>query len=197
MGVLPEFAAYMRRRSLADKTITRRLRGLTELEAFAGPLLDLTRQDVERFMATKAHLHDRSVYAWLSHLSRFYDWAEREELVARNPVRAVDRPKLPSSVPRPISDGDLKVALENADRTMCAWLHTAAFAGFRCSEVAGLQADAVLTGPGLIRAYGKGRKERLVPSEPRSVAVLRGVGYPGDVAHAPPLVREQTPGRMR
>lgn len=177
MSLLGEFAAYMRRRSLAPATIRRRLALLAEFDQQHG-LLHATRHDVETFMDARAHLTDRSRYSILSHLSRFYDWAEREELVSSNPVRQVDRPKLPSTLPRPIADGDLRMALETADRTMRAWLTLAAFAGFRCAEIAGLQADSVQPEPMLLRAFGKGRKERLVPMHPQVLSALVEYGLP-------------------
>lgn len=129
----------------------------------------------------------------LSHLGSFYRWAIDHGHATSDPTAQVPRPRLRRNLPRPISTGDLRLALELADPTMRAWLTLAAFAGFRCVEISRLEVDDVLLDDELLCVRGKGDRERLVPMHrevarslhaarlPRRGRVFRrprGGGYP-------------------
>lgn len=81
-------------------------------------------------------------------------------------------------LPRPISEPDLAVAIDQADRLMAAWLTLAAYAGLRCAEIAGLVRSDVIEADHLLRIMGKGRKERLVPMGDKVAAALDAYGLP-------------------
>jgi integrase/recombinase XerD len=90
--------------------------------------------------------------------------------VADDPARAVAPPKPPSRLPKAISIGEIEGLLAAAsvgdtpaslrDRALLEVLYGT---GARISEAVGLDLDDVDTDAGVVRLFGKGSKERLVP----------------------------------
>jgi site-specific recombinase XerD len=143
-------------------------------------LADATGADVERFLATRK-IGPRSRFSYLSRLSMFYRWAITEGHMATDPTERCPKPKLPSGVPRPIGTADLAVAMRCASARTAAFLALAAFQGMRCMEIAGVHRDDVLDHlePAvLIVRHGKGRRQRVIPLHPETLAALRVHGLP-------------------
>ena len=89
--------------------------------------------------------------------------------MAEDPTRLLDRPHLPRSVPKALSESQVEALLradagdapaQIAQRTMIELMYAC---GLRVSELVGLPAAAVNLRQGLLRVVGKGGKERLVP----------------------------------
>lgn len=175
-------AAYgraMQRRGLGEPTIAKRLSGLRLLADWIDPvpLLDATTDQIEAFLDAR-QIEARTRYHWISHLHAFYEWAVLNDLIDRDPTVQIIRPKLDRLLPRPISESDLILAIDGADRLMRTWLTLAAYAGLRCAEIANLQRHDVLDSDGLLRIMGKGRKERMVPMGAKVTAALTDWGLP-------------------
>lgn len=182
--MVDDYTAFMRRRGLAESTIRRRVDALRCFAVCVGDLAAATPDDIDRFLDGRVWagkpLAARTRYGWVSHLGCFYQWAVDHDLLERNPTLRVERPRLRRLLPRPISEGDLRMALDvaAADRTMSAWLTLAAYGGLRCAEIAGLTADRVLLDQSLLLVLGKGQKERVVPAHPRCVEAVSSYGIP-------------------
>ena len=178
-----------RRRGLTESTIYRRA---TMIRSFAlwldGGLEAATENDVQRFLDGR-RIGARTRYTWISAIGCFYLWAVRHHGVAVNPTADIVRPKLRRTLPRPIGDDDLAVALAMAPNEVRLWLTLAAYAGLRCAEVAGLHRDDVLRDSGVLRVVGKGNKERLVPMHPFVVDGLDA--WPRPRVNGPMFVRPQ------
>lgn len=143
-------------------------------------LLRADRDDVTAWLAER-RLTPRSRYHYLSRLSALYRWLVDEGHADTDPTARIPRPKLPEPVPRPISTDDLMCALEMASPRTRAFMTLAAFAGFRCIEIAGLRVDDVLDSydpPVLVVTSPKGLRERVVPMHPEVRAALRAYGMP-------------------
>lgn len=165
-GLIEGWARDQKRRGLLPSTIQRRCsqarswqrwcddQGLT----FATAL----EEDVEQFIDAK-RVGAKTRYTWISSLGCFYRWAIRAGHLDHDPTAEIIRPKLRRTMPRPIPDDDLALALALAPAQMRCWLILAAYAGLRCAEIAGLCRDDVLHDQGVLRVVGKGQKERLVP----------------------------------
>ena len=169
----------MQRRGLTEATVAKRLSGLRLLEDWIAPtpLLDATTSQIEAFLDAR-DISPRTRYHWISHLHAFYKWALLNDLCDQDPTISIDRPRLERLLPRPISEADLQLALDDADRLMRAWLSLAAYAGLRCAEIAGLQRHDVIDGDALLRVMGKGRKERMVPMGCKVRDALEDYGMP-------------------
>lgn len=134
-------------------------------------LADATAEDVQRFIDAK-HVGARTRYTWISAISCFSRWAVQTGHLPHDPTLGITRPKLRRTLPRPIADEDLAVAISMADPQMRCWLILAAYAGLRCAEIAVLCRDDILTADELLRVVGKGGKERLVPMHPLVLEAL-------------------------
>ena len=173
-----QFTAAQRRRGLRPATIRSRRLVLNALVRDLGDPMVLAQADIEGWLDGK-DLCPRSRANYTSDICAFYEWAVRSEVLVVNPARRIDRPRLPRIVPRPISDTDLAEALDQAHPVMRAWLALAAYAGFRCIEIARLRREDVLDTrepPLLVVADGKGGHQRVLPLHPEVGSALRCLG---------------------
>lgn len=178
LDLLGGFAEHQRRRNLATSTITTRRRTLQQFARWLepDPLYSATPGDIEAWLDSLA-LSPRSRYLYLSSLTAFYEWTGEPE---PNPARKLDRPRLPKLLPRPLTDADLRTALDRADERMTVWLALIAFQGFRCQEVAYMRREDVLdanTPPLVVVSKGKGDRERMLPAHEATLRALEDYGY--------------------
>jgi integrase/recombinase XerD len=109
-----------------------------------------------------------SVVRALSSARAFHRFLLREGVTQRDATAAVVRPRLPRSLPKPLSVDDVARLLAQPDRSAAglrdrAVLETLYGAGLRVSELVGLDVDDVDQQEGSVRVLGKGGKERDVP----------------------------------
>lgn len=182
------FARDQRRRELSPAT---RYKARHFLERWAQwlphPVAEATREDIESFLDS-LHVEPRSRAAYLSHLRAFYRWATEVGEVEKDPAALVKRPKVRRTVPRPMSDADLHLAMTKASPMVRCWIALGAYAGLRVAEIAGLNRDDVLVEfydhegtrqrRAMLRVLGKGNKERIVPLHPVALAALDALPMP-------------------
>ena len=111
----------------------------------------------------------RSSARFLSCVRGFYHYLLREGSLSLDPTLDVDSPRLGRPLPKALSEAevdrllqapDLDVVLELRDRTMLELLYAC---GLRVSELTSLQMVQLSMNQGVVRVFGKGSKERLVP----------------------------------
>lgn len=114
-------------------------------------------------------LQNRSLARHLATLRGLFAFLVRERLIAENPLEKLENPKLPLHLPDVLGREDVTALLAQPDRTdklgfrdrtMLELLYAA---GLRVSELIGLRPRDVDLQSGLLRVFGKGRKERVVP----------------------------------
>jgi integrase/recombinase XerD len=111
----------------------------------------------------------RSNARLLSCLRHFYRWLLRERAIVEDPTALVESPKLPRSLPKAPSEGEVEALLAAPDLTVPeghrdkAMLELLYATGLRVSELVGLGVDEVNLRQGAVRVRGKGGKDRLVP----------------------------------
>jgi integrase/recombinase XerC len=115
-------------------------------------------------------LGPRGVQRAMAAIHSFYRYLERENLADGAGARAVRSPKLPRTLPRPLSERDAARAIAEAGEEEQPWIAARNAAlltllygtGLRISEALSLRrADAPLGAS--LTVLGKGRKERAVP----------------------------------
>ncbi len=140
-------------------------------------LLAISARDVRAFLAARrgAGVGSRSLARTLSALRMFYRFLERRGFGKNDAVRAVALPKLPHSVPKPLTALKATTLVRRADvMTPDAepWLgarDTAVLtllygSGLRISEALSLtRKEAPIRGRDMLRVRGKGDKTRVVP----------------------------------
>ena len=111
----------------------------------------------------------RSAARHLSAVRGFVRFLVRERSLAADPCGLVDRPRIGRKLPRVLSQGEILLILDAPaaegprglrDRAMLQVMYAA---GLRVSEVVGLELADVDRAKGLVSAFGKGQKRRLVP----------------------------------
>jgi integrase/recombinase XerD len=154
---LERYAAFLRTRGVTD---ARRVdeRAVT---AHVAAVSASTYGDGKPYRAT-------SVVRALSSVRAFHRFLLREGKISSDPTAAVIRPKLPRSLPKPLSVDDVARVLAHPDRSAKglrdrAVLETLYGAGLRISELVGLDVDDADLEEGSVRVLGKGGKERDVP----------------------------------
>jgi integrase/recombinase XerD len=135
-------------------------------------LLDARQQDIEEYLAHQvlvAKAKARTTSRGLSSLKRFFRFEMRQGKIKADPTLRIDAPKLPRSLPKSLTEGDVESLLDAPqvekslgmrDRTMLETLYAG---GLRVSELVGLTIPQVSLDMGVVRVLGKGAKERLVP----------------------------------
>lgn len=158
---------HLHLRGLVQSHITGRRQLLERLEAFLGhDLLEAAPAELREWAKRMPRTTARSRYAGVNHVKNFYRWCVEHGHLGVDPARHLPQPKLPRLLPRPISEEDLRKALDNApDVRTTTFLVLAAYAGLRCTEIAGLSRHDVLdrANPPVLIAHGKGSKDRVVP----------------------------------
>jgi integrase/recombinase XerD len=111
----------------------------------------------------------RSLARQLSAIKRYQRWLLREGRRDDDPTLTVDPPRLPKPLPKSLSEADVEALLIAPDTDTPlglrdrAMLETLYAAGLRVSELVNLPTAAVSLSDGIVRIFGKGGKERLVP----------------------------------
>jgi integrase/recombinase XerD len=114
-------------------------------------------------------LGSRTMARHLSALRGLFQFLSEERLVKENPAALLENPRLPRLLPEVLSKGEVELLLEQPDprcklgfrdRTMLELLYAA---GLRVSELVELELLDYDPQTGILRVFGKGSKERLVP----------------------------------
>lgn len=114
-------------------------------------------------------LSGHAVNTYLRAIRAFWSWLVREEIITSNPFSKVKIPKPPRKVIATFSDKQLNALFKTIntstpagfrDWTMMLMLLDT---GLRASELVGLTMDNVNLEDGMVKVYGKGNKERVVP----------------------------------
>ena len=177
-----------RRRGLSLHTVKSYRSDLLQLATFLEDSLGLRsfRQvDVLSLRAFLAELHERgasraSTARKLASVRTFFRYLTREGLVGDNPARLVSTPRLDRKIPPRLEQEEVERLLEapgdgtplgRRDRAILELLYAT---GLRVSELVGLDLETLDLANRLVRVFGKGGKERIVPfGEPAADALGR------------------------
>lgn len=173
--VLQSFETHLvRARGSSPHTTRGYLVDLVEYEAY------LTGRGVDLLEATHAVIRGylsvltvdnapRTRARKLASIRALYRYLVRMKRLTANPAKMVKSPKLPGTLPKVVPVDEVfailevppaKTVLGLRDRAMLEMLYGA---GLRVSELCGLDVGGVNRDAMLVRVFGKGRKERLVP----------------------------------
>ena len=149
-----------------------------DLKGFAGwleskklDLLGISGPEVQQYLSYRFEqgISARTMARQLSCLRSFYRYLLRENRIQEDPTALVDNPKLGRPLPKSLTEEDVEAllaapnvdeALGLRDRTMLEVLYAT---GLRVTELVELKLHQVNLRQGVLRVFGKGSKERLVP----------------------------------
>ncbi len=134
-------------------------------------LLHIDRADVMHCLALRVQdgSSARSAARLLSALRRFYAWCVREGLTSEDPTALIRSPSIGRALPKVLTESEVRSLLDapdtnddigQRDRAMLELLYGC---GLRVSELVTLKVDQVRVQQGVMRVWGKGNKERMLP----------------------------------
>ncbi|WP_412477906.1 site-specific tyrosine recombinase XerD [Azonexus sp. IMCC34839] len=133
-------------------------------------LLDARESTLTGFIAHLArNTRATSQARYLATLRRFYRWQVGRGRLVADPTLKLSNPSLPSRLPKVMSEKQVEALLDAPDLDTPlglrdrAMLETIYATGLRVSELVNLKLHEVALNDGVLRALGKGSKERLVP----------------------------------
>lgn len=184
------FMEALRNRAVSEHTLVNYQGDLNDFTTFLTsrtlPLESVDHVALREFLNhlyTVKKLQKSSVARKLACLKTFFKFMIREGWLKANPAELVSAPRLPKRLPSYLSESEASAFVEMPqgsslkdvrDRAILELLYAS---GLRVSEVVGLSDMNVdLTGC-LVRVFGKGRKERIVPfGEPAALALANYLG---------------------
>ena len=193
-----QFLRYLNaERGLASKTLEAYERDMRQfllfLSSYHGEsvtLAMLAQMDVRGFRSFLAKRREngassRSLARQLSALRSFYRFLNQRKILENQAVLAVQMPKIPHSVPKPLSETKANNVMSGADLVQrdgadpwvlardSAVLLLLYGSGLRISEALNLnRADAPTRAKDVLRIKGKGGKERVVPVLPVAIDAI-------------------------
>lgn len=181
---LQHFKNYLRlEKSLSDNTIESYLFDLTKLFDFLNEYdskVDINRVDDKLISSFISYLRkkkgkrgicysDRTINRVISTLKSYFKFLKNEELIPVNPMDNIDIPRLGRKLPDVLSVNEVVKIIESPDvndrlglrdRALLECLYAS---GLRVSELIGLKIPDINFDENILRVFGKGSKERIVP----------------------------------
>jgi integrase/recombinase XerD len=204
MPVHPAAEAYLQHllveKGLSENTLAAYANDISDFLSFlAGrlfPLEEVTDQTLFLYIVDvrRLGLSGRSLARRLSALRGLFSFACREGVFAANPAEFLENPKFIRSLPEALTREEMAAVLSSPDiadrlgfrdRAMLELLYAC---GLRASELVGLHALHFDPGANVLRVFGKGAKERLVPVHTEAAGFL--CEY---IAHWRPLFSPKAP----
>lgn len=118
---------------------------------------------------SKKQLSNKTIVRKTSSLRHFFHYLRLSERCSQNPFAQLPLPKVPLGVPKPLSEQQVELLLEQPDssqhmglrdKTMLELMYAT---GLRVSELVSLKLQNLNLQQAVLRVTGKGNKERLLP----------------------------------
>lgn len=174
-------ATLLTQRGLSVNTVEAYLQDIKTFASFLGECLAENQNDFAldhidentillylAWLQAKGHTN-RTLARHLSSLRSFFAYTDEEKIVSGNPTALLENPKQGQSLPKVLTQKEVADLLAAPDvstnggiRDQCI-LELLYASGIRVSEICQLNVRDVDLQQGIIRVFGKGSKERLVP----------------------------------
>ncbi len=182
--LLEKFFSYLEvEKNYSTHTVLNYRVDLEEFENFSAgaSILSIDYLHLRNFLAhlKERNLKSRSLARKLSSLRSFFRFLHREGHIKENPSLLLLTPKINKSLPKFLSEEEMVQLVEAPDFQKIAGkrdraiLETLYSTGLRVSELVGLNLNDVDLISNIVKARGKGKKERLVPIGEKAVQALR------------------------
>ncbi|MEJ2182467.1 MAG: site-specific tyrosine recombinase XerD [Nitrospirota bacterium] len=185
MGVLGDFTAHLAvERGLARNTVQSYAADLGKFHAFLEQrgkgLAAFGKDDIVDFLEQEraAGLSQASLSRALSSVRGLVRYLLLRGLMKEDPVENLPSPRKWETLPKALSQGEVKGLLRTSGRGAfalrdAAMLELIYSSGLRVSELLSLTLGDVNFEAGFLRVTGKGSKERVVPAHPRALGKVR------------------------
>lgn len=141
-------------------------------------LLKLNVNDLEKFLISLNELEASSISNIISAIKSFYNYYIKLGKIRNNPTDLIDMPKLSKKLPdyltidevNKLLDIDIKDAFSARNKAILELLYSS---GLRISELVNLELKSIDFDDCVIRVFGKGSKERIVPMNDYAIDALK------------------------
>jgi integrase/recombinase XerC len=182
---IDKFLNYLKvEKNMSAHTVLNYAVDLKDFAQFLGDAADINSVDyltLRKFLAALKvkEYSRRTVARKLACLRSFFKFLYREGHVKSNSMLGIATPKLDKRLPIFLDEDEISKLLDAPDEREVSGLRDKAIletiysSGLRISEVVGLNMDNVDFIGGVLKVFGKGRKERLVPIGDRALRCIR------------------------
>jgi len=167
---IEKYISYLQyERALSDNTIKSYFYDLKRFDLyFKGNVLDLSYDELQRYLSSVKDLKARSLAHHITVLTSFYNFLVDEKIITNNPCENIINAKIPKKLPVYLTEDEinklLDIPLNNEyDYRNKAMLELLYATGLRISELINLKVNDVDFDECIVRVFGKGKKERIVP----------------------------------
>ena len=156
-------------RKLSDNTINSYKNDLTTFDMyFSNDLVNLTHKDISKYLESLDNLATRSIAHNLTVINSFYNFLVDDKYIKENPCNYISLPKIPQKLPNYLTEDEINKLLDIKlvtpyDYRNKAMLELLYATGLRISELCNLKITDIDLNNALIRVFGKGKKERIIP----------------------------------
>lgn len=183
---LEQFLAFMRvEKGLSNNTILSYGSDLRQFAAHVASLgvhacAALSRDHISSFCEEQAlhHASAKTLHRRLSAIRRYFWFLRKEGLITINPASDFPLPKIEANLPKYAQAHEIEELFKVPAVSTTRGLRDAAIiavlyaSGLRVSELVGLRLSDIDIMRGFLQTLGKGKKERVVPLNERSLALV-------------------------
>ena len=169
--LIDEFESYlMFEKKYSKNTISSYKEDLIKLDkATKKDFTKLEKKDIQKYIQNNLKdLNPSSISRTISTLKSFYKYLKINNQIKINPMQAISSPKKAQKLPKVLSEDEIENLLDinlktDYDFRNKAMLELMYSSGLRVSELINLTLNDVDTKSALVKIFGKGSKERIIP----------------------------------
>ena len=169
--MIDEYIDYIKyERKLSDETIKNYRYDLNKFISFLKNknIENVTIKDIENYLVFLDKNSSKTISRNITSINNFFIFLIKEGKLKKNPCEFIDRPKLNKTLPNTLSTHEVEILLDitlktNYDYRNKAMLELLYGCGVRISELINLTTRDIDFENAVIRCFGKGSKERIVP----------------------------------
>ncbi len=165
-------------RKLSDNTLKSYLNDLKEFDIyFNQDLKNKSYKDIQNYLSTIQDKNTRTISHYITVINSFYTFLVNDGIIKENPCTNIKSPKLPKTLPNFLTEEEVDKLLDinlntPYDYRNKAMLEILYATGLRISELCNLKITDVDMNNEIIRVYGKGKKERIIPVSDYALSFL-------------------------
>lgn len=178
---LSDFLVYLELDlNYSDNTVKTYENNIEKLITYAGSkdLMKLNVKDLEKFIITLDSLEASSVANVISAIKAFYNYYIKLDKISSNPTDLLDMPKLVKRLPDYLTLDEVELLLDvlvvdafsARNKAILELLYSS---GLRISELVNLELKSIDFDDCVLRVFGKGSKERIVPMNDYAIMALK------------------------
>ena len=168
---IEEFIDYLRfEKKYSENTISSYKRDLNKMNSYLKKdFIKLTKADIQKYIQNLSkNESSNTISRTISSLKSFYKFLEINKYTNTNPLTTIISPKTARKLPKVLSEEEVNKLLDinlnnDFDYRNKAMLELMYSSGLRVSELINLTVNDVDLKNSLVRIFGKGSKERIVP----------------------------------